>query len=133
LGVGDLFYLDDEYRSWSDLHALIRACDVVLLPYDSREQVTSGVLVEALASGKPVVATAFPHALEVVADRAGIVVPHEAPGSIAVAIEQLFTRPALRQACAEAARREGMRHAWPTVGAHYDAVLRNSAGIASRV
>ena len=45
----------------------IRSADVVLLPYDSAEQVTSGVLIEAVAAGKPVVATQFPHAREVLA------------------------------------------------------------------
>ena len=70
LGVADLVELDDGYHEWSRLQALVRGSALVLLPYDSREQVTSGVLVEALASAKPVVATAFPHALEVVDDQA---------------------------------------------------------------
>jgi glycosyltransferase involved in cell wall biosynthesis len=38
----------------------VRRADVILLPYDSRDQVTSGVLVEAVAAGKPVIASAFP-------------------------------------------------------------------------
>ena len=42
--------------------SLVRGADVVLLPYDSLEQVTSGVLIEAVAAGSPVVATRFPHA-----------------------------------------------------------------------
>ncbi|MFI7516112.1 glycosyltransferase [Micromonospora echinofusca] len=45
------------------LGALIRSADVVVLPSDSTEQVTSGVLTEAVAAGVPVVATPFPHAV----------------------------------------------------------------------
>ena len=133
LGVADLVELDDGYHDWSCLQALVRGADLVLLPYDSREQVTSGVLVEALASAKPVVATAFPHAVEVVADRAGIVVPHDEPDAMADAIERLLTRPALRRQCADAALREGVRHAWPTVGAAYDAVLREAMAVATEI
>lgn len=133
LGVGDLIDLDDRYRSWSDLHALVRECDLVVLPYDSREQVTSGVLVEALASGKPLVSTAFPHAVEVVADRAGIVVPHEEAGAIASAIQRLLTDPLLRRRCARAARHEGRRHAWPAIGARYDTALREALSTVAKV
>ena len=51
------------------LRSLIRSADVVLLPYESREQICSGVLVEAVSAGKPVVATAFPHAVEQLVQR----------------------------------------------------------------
>ena len=53
------------------LTELIQSAAVVVLPYDSTEQVTSGVLVDAIASGRPVVATAFPHALELLESGAG--------------------------------------------------------------
>ena len=55
---------DADYRDVSSLTALIQSAAVVVLPYDSTDQVTSGVLVDAIASGRPVVATAFPHAVE---------------------------------------------------------------------
>ena len=45
-------------------------------PYDSNVQVSSGVLTGAVAAGRPVVATDFPHARELLADGAGLVVPH---------------------------------------------------------
>ncbi len=49
----------------------MQAAEVAPLPYDSRDQVTSGVLAEAVAAGRPVVSTGFPHALEVLADETG--------------------------------------------------------------
>ena len=63
-GVEELVEFDDAYRDTAEVLAEIRDADVVLLPYLSRDQVVSGVLVEAIASGKPVVSTAFPHAVE---------------------------------------------------------------------
>ena len=53
--------------------------DVVLLPYDSRDQATSGVLIEAVAAGVPVVATGFPHAVELLGRGAGLIARHQDP------------------------------------------------------
>ena len=58
---------------------LISAADVVLLPYDSPEQVTSGVLIEAVTAGKPVVSTCFPHAVELLGGGAGLLVGRQGP------------------------------------------------------
>ena len=64
------------------------------LPYDSREQVTSGVLVEAVAAGKPVVATAFPHAVELLAGGPGIARAAPRPGgAIGDALHRILTDP----------------------------------------
>ncbi len=60
---------DDTYRDLMSLTDLIQSADLVVLPYDSREQVTSGVLVDAVAAGRPVVSTAFPHAVELLGER----------------------------------------------------------------
>jgi polysaccharide biosynthesis protein PslF len=66
--------------TYLDPHALgqlIRQARVVLLPNDSTEQVTSGVLVEAIAARRPVVATCFPHAVEMLSNGCGLVVPYQ--------------------------------------------------------
>ena len=91
------------WPSWS------QRADVVLLPYDSREQVTSGVLIEAVAAGRPVVATGFPHAVELLADGAGLVVPQRDPAALAAALRRVLTEPGLaaghgRAGCAEGTR-----------------------------
>src|SRR5205814_5780312 len=57
LGVAHLVELDAGYADGRTLLARIRAADVVLLPYLSRDQAVSGVLVQAIASGRPVGAT----------------------------------------------------------------------------
>ena len=59
-GVADSIMFDDSYRDLPALTDLIRSADLVVLPYDSQDQVTSGVLVDAVAAGRPVVSTAFP-------------------------------------------------------------------------
>ena len=70
-GVADSVSFDAGYRDVPMLTALVQSAAVVVLPYDSTDQVTSGVLVDAIASGRPVVATAFPHAVELLVEWRG--------------------------------------------------------------
>jgi glycosyltransferase involved in cell wall biosynthesis len=90
LGVADRVTFDGRYLDRPRLAARVASADLVLLPYDSREQVTSGVLVEAVAAGKPVVATAFPHAVELLKDGAGTIVEHASPTAIAQAVRGIL-------------------------------------------
>lgn len=119
LGVSDRVRFEGSYLDAAALRTLVRSVDAILLPYESREQICSGVLVEAVCAGKPVVATAFPHAVELLSSACGIVVPHEDPEAIARALGRLFTDPALEASMRAQARREAERLAWPAVGDRY--------------
>jgi glycosyltransferase involved in cell wall biosynthesis len=118
-GVADSVYFDTGYRSVAMLTDLIQSAAVVVLPYDSTDQVTSGVLVDAIASGRPVVATAFPHAVELLGTGAGIVVGHDDPDAMASALRRVLTQPRLAGAMAAEARRLAPEMAWPVVGGAY--------------
>jgi glycosyltransferase involved in cell wall biosynthesis len=118
-GVADSVAFDASYRDVSSLTALVQSSAVVVLPYDSTDQVTSGVLVDAIASGRPVVATAFPHAVELLASGAGIVVGHDDPDALASALLRLLTEPHLAATMAAEAARLAPRMAWPIVAAAY--------------
>jgi polysaccharide biosynthesis protein PslF len=103
LGVQDRVHFLPDYLTDRALTELLATSDAVLLPYDSRDQVSSGVLVEAVAAGGPVVATRFPHAIEVLGTGAGEVVDHQDPIAISRAIEKIFSNPStyarMRSAC----------------------------------
>ena len=118
-GVADSVSFDASYRDVSSLTALVQSSTVVVLPYDSTDQVTSGVLVDAIASGRPVVATAFPHAVELLASGAGIVVGHDDPDALASALLRLLTEPHLAATMAAEAVRLAPQMAWPIVATAY--------------
>jgi glycosyltransferase involved in cell wall biosynthesis len=122
-GVADLVDFDGCYRSWDALRAIVRSADVVLVPYDTRDQITSGVLVEALAAGKPVVATAFPHAIELGPTGAVIVVDQESPDGIASSVTAILTDESVRATMQAAARVESSRYDWPIVGEHFHRLM----------
>ncbi len=117
--LGSWITFDGYYRSTSALASLVRSADVVLLPYDSTEQVTSGVLIEAVAAGKPVVATQFPHAREVLAGGAGLLVPHRDPAAIATALRSVITRGDVMTKMAAAATQTAPRLLWPVIADQY--------------
>jgi glycosyltransferase involved in cell wall biosynthesis len=118
-GLGSWVTFDGHYRNTSALASLVRSADVVLLPYDSTEQVTSGVLIEALAAGKPVVATQFPHAAEVLAGGAGLLVPHRDPAAIAAALRSVITRGDLAARMAATATATAPQLLWPVIADQY--------------
>jgi polysaccharide biosynthesis protein PslF len=118
-GVAHAVSFDASYRDVSSLTALVQSSAVVVLPYDSTDQVTSGVLVDAIASGRPVVATAFPHAVELLASGAGIVVGHDDPDALASALLRLLTEPHLAATMAAEATRLAPQMAWPIVANAY--------------
>jgi glycosyltransferase involved in cell wall biosynthesis len=118
-GVADSVSFDASYRDVSSLTALVQSSAVVVLPYDSTDQVTSGVLVDAIASGRPVVATAFPHAVELLGSGAGIIVGHDDHDGLAGALRRVLTDPRISGSMAAEARRLAPTMAWPVVANAY--------------
>jgi glycosyltransferase involved in cell wall biosynthesis len=119
LHVDHLLTFDASYRPTSALPDLIASASAVLLPYESDEQVTSGVLIEAVAAGRPVVATSFPHATELLAAGAGVTVPQRDPAAMADALRAILTRPDVAASMAAAARSASAGLTWPVVARGY--------------
>jgi len=81
--------------------------------------VTSGVLVDAIAAGRPVIATAFPHAVELLSSGAGLVVDHDDPDAMARALRRVLTRPELAANMAAEASRLAPSLGWSVVAGEY--------------
>jgi glycosyltransferase involved in cell wall biosynthesis len=115
LGVADSVSFDAVYRTPEELTALIQTATVVVLPYDSKDQVTSGVLADSLASGRPIVATAFPHAVELLGGGAGTIVAHDDPDALVAALRAVLTDPHVAASMTTQARELAPTIAWPVV------------------
>jgi polysaccharide biosynthesis protein PslF len=118
-GIASSVVFDADYRDVASLTALIQSSKVVVLPYDSKDQVTSGVLFDAIAAGRPVDATAFPHAIELLASGAGIVVDHDDPDAMALALRRVLTRPELAASMAAEASRIAPSLGWSVIAGRY--------------
>lgn len=129
LGVADHFTMIDRYLSTAELDQLLRQATAVVLPYDSTEQTSSGVLVEAVAAGVPVVATAFPHAVELASAGAAITVPQRHPDALAAAIISLLSDPESTATMVAAQRSLAQTTEWEEVGRRYLVALLDSCGM----
>ncbi len=118
-GVSHLVTFDDTYRDVVSLTSLIESADVVVLPYDSKDQATSGVLVDAVAAGRPVVATSFPHAIDLLKSGAGLVVPSGDAHAIATSIRRVVEDSELAADMAREARRLASQLDWRAVAVEY--------------
>ena len=128
-GVLDLVEFDDRYLTTGELAPIVDLAAVVLLPYDSEDQVTSGVLVEAVAAGRPVVSTAFPHATELLAGGLGLVVPQRDSTAIAASLRRVLKEPGLAESMSDRAGRTSPDLLWGAVAQQYRALAE---GLVSR-
>jgi glycosyltransferase involved in cell wall biosynthesis len=119
LAVQDLVSFDARYLDTTELQRIVQDADIVLLPYDSTDQVTSGVLVEAITAGKPVISTAFPHAVELLGGGMGLLVGRQDGPAIAAAVRRLLTEPGLATAMSAEARLAAPDLLWPAVADRY--------------
>lgn len=117
--VADRVHFDSRFLPASALSCLVSSADVVLLPYDSREQVTSGVLIEAVTAGRPVVSTCFPHAVELLGDGAGLLVERQDPAGIAGALHRVLTEPGLSARMSRHSAGLAPQLLWPAVAHSY--------------
>jgi len=131
LDVGEMVRFVDAYPDGDELAELVSSADVVLLPYDSRVQVTSGVLVEAVSAGKPVVATAFPHAIELLSGGAGILVAHENAAAIAEALRTVFGERGRIDQMVKAASSVRVEQTWDYVAEQYRVLSSRLSSVAA--
>ena len=115
LGVQDHIRFVDRFVEQEELLDMLQAADVYVTPYLNMAQVTSGTLSYAVAVGKPVIATPYIHAREILSDGHGVIVPPADPASLAAAALDLLGHDEKRRRLAADAYRRGRTMLWPRV------------------
>ncbi len=126
LGVSEHVRFIDSFVDLDLLTRYLQAADVYVTPYHNPNQITSGTLSYAIGLGKPVVATRYVHAQEVLNDGTGILVPFRDPASLARAIGELLRDDGRRERMAMRAYRVGRSMVWERYG---KTVLANFAAL----
>src|SRR5882762_2599061 len=98
VGVESRVIFHDRFVSPEEMAEFIGAADIYITPYCHEAQVVSGTLAYALGAGKAIISTPYWHAIELLDDRRGALVPFQDPGAIAQKTIELLTTPALRHA-----------------------------------
>ncbi|MFA7250252.1 MAG: glycosyltransferase family 4 protein [Dehalococcoidia bacterium] len=117
----------DEYLTQAEVVDYLVASDVYVTPYLDLNQITSGTLAYALAAGKAIVSTPYAHAVEVLADHRGLLVPARSEQGLADAVSRVLAEDELRSRLERNAYHFGRLTAWPHIGRQVLGVLRAAA------
>jgi glycosyltransferase involved in cell wall biosynthesis len=98
VGVESRVLFHDRFASPEEMAEFIGAADIYITPYRHEAQVVSGTLAYALGAGKAIISTPYWHAIELLDDGRGALVPFQNPDAIAQKTIELLTTPALRHA-----------------------------------
>src|SRR5882724_475714 len=98
LGVESQVIFHNRFVSPEELVEFIGVTDIYITPYRNEAQVVSGTLAYALGAGKAIISTPYWHAIELLDDRRGALVPFANPDAIAQKTLELLDTPAIRHA-----------------------------------
>ncbi len=98
VGVESNVIFHNRFVSPEEMVEFIGAADIYITPYRYEEQVVSGTLAYALGAGKAIISTPYWHAIELLDDRRGALVPFQDPEAIARKTIELLDTPAIRHA-----------------------------------
>jgi len=115
LGVEDHVNFVDRFVEQQELLDMLQAADIYVTPYLNMAQVTSGTLSYAFAVGKPIIATPYVHAREILGEGHGVLVPPSDATALASAALQLLNDDDLRGKIGSAAYKSGRAMLWPRV------------------
>ena len=113
LGVENNIAWDNRFLETSELLDQLEACDIYVTPYQNLQQSTSGTLSYAVALGKPVVATPYLHARELLANDIGMIVEPASSAALADAVNGLLDDPSRLDAYRRRAYEAGRETIWP--------------------
>ncbi|MFZ0036323.1 MAG: glycosyltransferase family 4 protein, partial [Candidatus Acidiferrales bacterium] len=119
LGVQDNVIFWNRFVSPKELVELIGSADIYITPYKHKGQVVSGTLTYALSAGKAIISTPYLHAIELLADERGTLVPFDDPEAIAAKAIELLDNGTGRHAMRKRAYLYTRDMVWDRVAQQY--------------
>jgi len=119
LGVEDKVIFLNRFVSPEELVELIGAADIYITPYKHKGQVVSGTLAYALSAGKAIISTPYLHAIELLDEERGVLVPFDDPQAIAEKTIELMDNGTARHAMRKRAYLYARDMVWDRVAQQY--------------
>lgn len=119
LGVENSVIFRNRFVTPQELVELIGAADIYITPYKHKGQVVSGTLAYALSAGKAIVSTPYLHAIELLDDERGALVPFDDPHAIAEKTIALLDNGTARHAMRKRAYLYARDMVWDRVAQQY--------------
>ena len=119
LGVESQVIFHNRFVSPEELVEFIGVADIYITPYRNEAQIVSGTLAYAVGAGKAIISTPYWHAIELLDDHRGALVPFANPDSIAQKALELLDTPAIRHAMRKRAYLYGREMVWKKAAQGY--------------
>jgi glycosyltransferase involved in cell wall biosynthesis len=119
LGVEANVIFRNRFVSPQEMVELIGAADIYITPYKHKAQVVSGTLAYALSSGKAIISTPYLHAIELLDEERGALVPFDDPEAIASKTVELLDNGTARHAMRKRAYLYARDMVWNRVAQKY--------------
>ncbi len=119
LGVEGSVIFRNRFVSPQEMVELIGAADIYITPYKHKAQVVSGTLAYALSAGKAIISTPYLHAVELLDDERGALVPFENPQALAEKTIELLDNSTARHAMRKRAYLYARDMVWSRVAQKY--------------
>lgn len=119
MGVESQVMFHNRFVSPEEMVEFIGAADIYITPYRHEAQVVSGTLAYALGAGKAIISTPYWHAIELLDDRRGALVPFQNPDAIVQKTIELLDTPAIRHAMRKRAYLFAREMIWKRVAQGY--------------
>ena len=111
--------LQNRFLSPQEMASLVCSADIYVTPYRYEAQAVSGTLAYALGGGKAIISTPYWHAVELLSNGRGILVPFEDPAAIAQAAVELLDNDAARHSMGKRAYLHSRPMVWNQVARSY--------------
>lgn len=115
----------DRYLTNREMIVYFLASDICILPYLGRDQISSGVLSQAIGCGKTIISTPFLHAEETLAEGRGTLVHFEDSYDIARNVSKLIRNSALRREMEIRTYTYGRSITWNEIARKYIELFNN--------
>ncbi len=119
-----IFY--NQFVELENLKEFIGAADLYITPYLNEAQITSGTLAYTFGAGKAVVSTPYWHAVELLANDQGVLVPFSDAEAIAREVTALLGDDVRRHSIRKNAYRLGREMVWSNVALQYMQTFESS-------
>ena len=119
LGVEANVIFRNRFVSPQEMMELIGAADIYITPYKHKAQVVSGTLAYALSAGKAIISTPYLHAIELLDDERGALIPFDNPEALAEKTIELLDNSTARHAMRKRAYLYARDMIWSRVAQKY--------------
>ena len=119
LGVESNVIFRNRFVTPREMVELIGAADIYITPYKHKAQVVSGTLAYALSAGKAIISTPYLHAIELLDEERGTLVPFDDPEAIAAKTVELLSDDTARNAMRKRAYLYARDMVWNRIAQKY--------------